>query len=195
MPRLTPPTLRGYVSSAWGASRAYRGGWHEGLDFPDKEGTPVLAAAPGRVVLVDNVDSSFAGKWIAIDHGDGIVSRYLHNLRNDVTKGQTVSRGQRIGLVGSTGTKSGDPHVHFDIKASERAVSDYASRFGVPVTGFGRMTSHGRGIPSEPFMSGAAFSAKAKAHSLAARVPLYQPPIWLYAVLAGGAYWLWRRYG
>lgn len=194
MPRLTPPTRSGYVSSAWGADRGYRDGWHEGLDFPGKTGEPVLAAAAGKVVRVDNDNDSYAGNWIAIDHGDGIVSRYLHNQRNDVTVGQTVSRGQQIGLLGATGTSSSAPHVHFDIKASAAAVASYMAKFGTPTTGFGRPTSYGQGIPSEPYMSAANWSAKAKAHAAAAGVPLYSAPWLLYLATAGGLYLLYRHY-
>lgn len=194
MPRLTPPTLRAYVSSSWGADRSYRGGWHEGLDFPGKKGEPVLAAAPGTVVRVDNVDDSYAGKWIGIDHGDGIVSRYLHNERNDVKVGQRVSRGQHIGLLGSSGTTSGLEHVHFDIKASPAAVAAYVAHFGTPKTGLGRQMSIGQGIPSEPYMSSAIWSAKAKAESAAAGVPLYAPPLWVYLALGGVGYFVYDRY-
>lgn len=195
MPRLSPPTRRAVASSAWGADRSYRGGWHEGLDFHDDAGEPVLAAAGGTVVRVDNTPDSFAGRWIAIDHGDGIVSRYLHNLRNDVTRGQRVSRGQRIGLVGDTGTTSAQPHVHFDIKASKAAAEAYVRKFGMPATGLGRQMSLGIGIPSEPYMSGVTYTDKAKRQSLAARVPLYQPPWLFYIAVAGGLYWLYREHG
>jgi murein DD-endopeptidase MepM/ murein hydrolase activator NlpD len=194
--RLTPPTLRALVSSAWGADRSYRGGWHEGLDFPGQVGEPVLAAAPGVVVVVDNVADSYAGRWIAIDHGEGIVSRYLHNERNEVQKGQRVSRSQTIARLGATGTHSSAPHVHFDTKGSDAAIADYVRRFGTPLTGFGRSTNLGRGMPSEPLMSGATWSDKAKAHALAAGVPLYKAPTWLYLVLAAGAgYYVYRQYG
>lgn len=199
MVRLTPPTLRALVSSSWGASRAYRDGWHEGLDFPGAEGEPVLAAAPGTVVRVHNVNDGHAGLWIGIDHGEGIVSRYLHNRQNNVSVGQRVNRGQTIALLGTTGgatgTVSSGAHVHFDIKGSEAAIADYVRRFGQPRTGFGRPTSLGRGMPAEPYMSGASWSAKAKAQSLAAGVPLYKSSSWLlYLAVAGGLYWAWREY-
>lgn len=173
MIRLSPPTRRGYVSSTWGASRAYRDGTHEGLDFPSERGSPLLAAAPGRVVRVDNVDNSFAGKWIGIEHAGGLVSRYLHNERNDVTVGQDVRRGQQIGLVGSTGTKSASPHVHFDIKATTAAVAEYVRQFGTPLTGFGRRMGLGIGIPAESLMSGASYRPAAKAAALAKGVTFY----------------------
>lgn len=193
MIRLSPPTLRGYVSSTWGASRAYRGGTHEGIDLPDARGAPVRAAAPGRVVRVDNVDNSYAGKWIAIQHAGGIVSRYLHNHRNDVSVGQDVRRGQQIGTVGGTGTKSGKPHVHFDIKATEAAVAEYVRKFGTPLTGFGRTMSLGIGIPAESLMSGATYRAEAKAAAIAKGVKFYKGITFAGAVVLGVVAWgAWR---
>ena len=193
MPRLTPPTRRGFVRSAWGADRSYRGGWHEGLDFPGERGEPVLAAAAGKVVRVDNVDNSYAGRWVGIDHGDGVVSRYLHNDRNDVSLGQVVSRGQQIGLLGSSGTQSGYNHVHFDIKGTKAAIDDYVRRFGMPSTGMGRTMSYGIGMPSEPFMSGATFDPKALAQMAKAGVPKYAPPWLTYIAVGGGLYLLYRH--
>ncbi len=195
MIRLSPPTLRAYVSSTWGASRAYRGGTHEGIDLPDTRGAPVLAAAPGRVVRVDNVDNSYAGKWIAIQHAGGIVSRYLHNHRNDVSVGQDVRRGQAIGTVGGTGTKSGKPHVHFDIKATGAAVAEYVRKFGTPATGFGRSMSLGIGVPAEPLMSGATYRESAKADALARGVKFYAGVSLLTVAVVGFVGWgLWRLF-
>lgn len=193
MIRLTPPTRRAFVSSGWGDDRSYRGGWHEGLDFPDSEGAPVLAAAPGRVVHVDNEPNTFAGRWVAVDHGGGVVTRYMHNLRNDVHVGQQVSRGQRIGLVGSTGTKSGKPHVHFDVKLSKSALAEYARRFGTPTTGFGRTFSHGIGAPAEALMSGATYSDRAKKAATSRGVRFYAGVSLATMALLGFIAWgIWR---
>lgn len=177
MIRLTPPTQRAYISSTWGRSRAYRSGWHEGLDFPDKEGSPVLAAADGVVSHVDNVNNSFAGRWIAINHGNGVTTRYLHNDQNLVHKGQRVRRGETIASVGTTGTKRSHPHVHFDVKMHEPGLSQYMRRFGEPTTGLGRKSSMGYGVPAEALMSGATYSEKAKAFALGKGVRFYKPSV------------------
>lgn len=194
MIRLTPPTTARYVASTWGAPRKYRGGWHEGLDFPDVEGSPVRAAAPGVAVLVDNHDSSFAGRWIALHHGNGIHTVYMHNKVNRIETGQKVSRGQHIADVGHTGTKSASPHVHFGTRMLEPSFSEYARRYGEPTTGLGRMFKHGRGVPSETFMDGARYRPKAATDALKRGVVFYQPSRILPAVLILGAAYLAYRH-
>jgi hypothetical protein len=83
---------------------------HGGADFDAREGAPVYAAADGTVVLV--ADQFFAGQAIFVDHGDGLVSQYFHLSEIQVSAGQAVRRGERIGAVGSTGRATG-PHLHF----------------------------------------------------------------------------------
>ncbi len=160
---LTPPTTKRFVSSTWGRPRAYRGGWHEGLDFPAAINSPVLAAAPGEVIKVDNVDNSFAGKYIVLHHGGGIHTRYLHNNANLVKVGDSVARGQVIAKAGATGTSGkGAPHVHFDMKLKPEAHAQYEALYGRPTTGWGRtMGSLGKGVPAETFMSGATYAPAA----------------------------------
>lgn len=164
MLRLTPPTLEKLVNSTWGRPREYRGGWHEGLDFPTKVGSPVLAAADGKVVKVDNVNNSFAGKHIVVDHGNGMFTRYLHNATNLVAVGDRVRRGQRIANAGTTGTSgTGTPHVHFDVKFQPPAHATYEARYGRPSTGWGSsMGSLGKGVPAETFMDGATYTPAAR---------------------------------
>jgi hypothetical protein len=85
------------------------------VDFnrADDLGDDVVAAASGVVDRVENLGSVSYGKWIEINHGNGYRSRYAHLLEQDVTVGQTVKRGQKIGLLGSTGGSTG-PHLHFE---------------------------------------------------------------------------------
>jgi murein DD-endopeptidase MepM/ murein hydrolase activator NlpD len=83
---------------------------HGGADYSVAEGTPVLAAADGRVAMV--ADQFFGGNAVFLDHGDRLVTMYMHMSRVDVTEGQTVRRGERLGAVGSTGRATG-PHLHF----------------------------------------------------------------------------------
>ncbi len=86
---------------------------HGGADYSVPEGTPVRAAADGRVVMV--ADHFFGGNAVFVDHGDGLVSQYFHLSRVDVSQGQEISRGARVGAVGATGRATG-PHLHFGIR-------------------------------------------------------------------------------
>ncbi|RMF19326.1 MAG: M23 family metallopeptidase [Candidatus Dadabacteria bacterium] len=92
---------------------------HSGADYPAAEGTPVLAADDGTVVLAE--EHFFAGNSIFIDHGDGLISMYFHLSRIDVQPGQSVERGQVIGAVGATGRATG-PHLHFGIRWKGRRI-------------------------------------------------------------------------
>jgi murein DD-endopeptidase MepM/ murein hydrolase activator NlpD len=83
---------------------------HGGADYSVDAGKPVLAAADGTVVLV--ADQFFGGKAVFVDHGDSLVSMYMHMSRVDVAEGDEVRRGARVGAVGSTGRATG-PHLHF----------------------------------------------------------------------------------
>ncbi|TSC84206.1 MAG: peptidase M23 family protein, partial [Microgenomates group bacterium Gr01-1014_16] len=88
--------------------------YHRGLDIATGQGTPVLAADSGRVTVAGWPDNGGYGMRVEIDHGNGYVTRYAHLSRADVVVGQTVSRGNVIGLEGSTGRSTG-PHLHFEI--------------------------------------------------------------------------------
>jgi murein DD-endopeptidase MepM/ murein hydrolase activator NlpD len=193
MIRLTPPTSKGLITSTWGRPRDYRGGWHEGLDFPTPINSPVLAAAAGEVVKVDNLDNSFAGRNVVIHHGGGMHTRYLHNAKNLVSVGDKVSRGQQIAKAGATGTSGkGAPHVHFDVKFQPAAHATYEARYGRPFTGWGdSMGTLGRGVPAETFMSGATYAPVAlkwvKDHGIA----LYKgSPLFVIGLAAVAGYYL-----
>ena len=83
---------------------------HGGADYSVPAGTPVLAAADGTVAMV--ADQFFGGHAVFVDHGDRLVTTYMHLSRVDVREGQTIVRGERVGAVGSTGRATG-PHLHF----------------------------------------------------------------------------------
>lgn len=156
--RFIPPTTRKGSHQGWGFKR--KGHRHGGLDFPDDKGTPVYAGADGEVTYVQNSDSGGTGRYIVIHHGNGIYSRYLHNTTNNVVKGQKVRRGQQIGTVGTTGTVSSGPHVHFDIKVSKpELVDEYKKIYGNPDprAGYGKVRL-GWGLPAETFMDGAKYT-------------------------------------
>jgi murein DD-endopeptidase MepM/ murein hydrolase activator NlpD len=101
------------ITSAFGAARVFNGevkSRHLGTDFAGALGTPVLAAGRGVVAMVANF--YLAGKAVYIDHGQGLVTAYFHLSRAEVTAGDTVRSGQRIGGVGQSGRVTG-PHLHW----------------------------------------------------------------------------------
>jgi murein DD-endopeptidase MepM/ murein hydrolase activator NlpD len=85
---------------------------HSGLDVVVKRGTPIGASALGKVLAV--ADYFFNGKTVFVDHGNGLISIYCHLDRINVQSGETVSKGQQLGLSGMTGRASG-PHLHWSV--------------------------------------------------------------------------------
>lgn len=93
------------------------------VDFnrTDDTGDPVVASAAGTVSRVANEGDTSYGRWIEINHGSGWTSRYAHLSVQRVSVGQAVTRGQRIGDVGSTGGSTG-PHLHYEQRSDGVAV-------------------------------------------------------------------------
>ncbi len=87
--------------------------YHPGIDIAVEVETPIAAAADG-VVELSGFDDTY-GWMVQIDHGYGIHTLYGHNSRNLVRKGDRITRGQTVALVGSTG-KSTAPHLHFGVR-------------------------------------------------------------------------------
>jgi murein DD-endopeptidase MepM/ murein hydrolase activator NlpD len=85
---------------------------HKGVDISADRGTPILAAAKGRVTRSGWVPG--LGQMVQIDHGFGYMTRYGHASRLHVRVGQEVTRGQMIAQVGSTGIATG-PHLHYEV--------------------------------------------------------------------------------
>ena len=85
--------------------------YHPGIDIANGYGTPEVAAAAGQVVFAG---AGSYGIYVEIDHGDGYHTIYGHMEQTLVSVGQTVSAGQQIGLMGSTGRSTG-PHLHFQV--------------------------------------------------------------------------------
>jgi murein DD-endopeptidase MepM/ murein hydrolase activator NlpD len=115
MPTLAP-VVDGWFSSNFGYRIDPFNGqrsFHEGIDFPADSGTPIVAAASGRVVTAEWHPEY--GRMIEIDHGNGLMSRYAHTSRMLVKVGDLVVRGQEVGTVGSTGRSTG-PHLHFEVR-------------------------------------------------------------------------------
>jgi len=110
------PVDGGWLSSSFGwRIDPFTGqkSFHEGLDFPSDSGTPIAAAASGKVIFAD-VHPQY-GKLVEIDHGNGLVTRYAHASKLFVKEGDLVVRGQKIAAVGSTGRATG-PHLHFEVR-------------------------------------------------------------------------------
>ncbi|MEP6694858.1 MAG: peptidoglycan DD-metalloendopeptidase family protein, partial [Chloroflexota bacterium] len=127
-----------------GSAREYRGGFHEGIDFPLAFDMPVVAAKGGTIIRVDSdyvewsaedqlagedqgyklgftpetILDRLRGRQIWIDHGYGVVTRYAHLQSVELfSVGQIVEQGTVIGRVGNSGTKAG-PHLHIEIRVS-----------------------------------------------------------------------------
>lgn len=100
----------------------------------DDYGDTVVAAAAGKVARVENLGNVSYGRWIEVDHGGGYRTRYAHLSTQVVSVGQSVSRGQKIGTVGSTGGSTG-PHLHFEVRKDGVAVRPAFN--GVPALFFG----------------------------------------------------------
>ena len=101
------------ITSSFGSGRVFNGAVtsrHLGVDFAGKLGEPVRAANRGVVALVDSF--FLAGNVIYVDHGAGVVTGYFHLSKPLVAVGDTVERGQEIGLVGATGRVTGS-HLHW----------------------------------------------------------------------------------
>lgn len=86
---------------------------HNGIDIPAPAGTPIIAAYDGQVAW--SYYNWSAGNWIGIDHGDGIYTVYMHMSAMLVSEGQYVKKGDVIGLVGTTGSSTGN-HLHFAVR-------------------------------------------------------------------------------
>jgi hypothetical protein len=87
--------------------------WHEGLDLALPEGTPFVAANDGIVAMAR--PTQFRGNMTILDHGMGVYSAYLHQVRFGVSEGDVVRQGQVIGYVGTTGYSTG-PHLHWEMR-------------------------------------------------------------------------------
>ena len=94
--------------------------FHTGVDMAAALGTPVMAAADGVVVAVAHTNVGY-GYYVMIAHGGGVITLYAHLMETDVSVGDRVSRGQRIGLEGSTGLSTG-PHLHFEVRINDGVV-------------------------------------------------------------------------
>ena len=110
------PPLDAPFSDTFGTTRTFNGqvrSTHEGLDFRAVAGTPITALNAGTVLLARPL--YFEGNCVVLDHGQGLLTLYLHMSEFNVKEGDKVERGQVLGLVGGTGRATG-PHLHIAVR-------------------------------------------------------------------------------
>lgn len=118
----TTPSIwpsKGVITSPYGGrvDPVYgSGAFHEGIDIADDYGTSIVATAAGIVTFAGYTDGGY-GNLVEIDHGNGFVTRYGHNSAVVVTPGMSVTQGQMIAVMGSTGKSTG-PHVHYEVRVN-----------------------------------------------------------------------------
>lgn len=115
-----PRITQGYGKTSY--SNHYHSGMHNGIDFgaekAGKDGDTIMAAADGKVVGTGDLGQFAYGKWITIDHGNGLVTLYGHLSKIGVSPGKSVKKGDKIGEMGSTGFSTAS-HLHFTVYASK----------------------------------------------------------------------------
>lgn len=114
---------RGWLTSNFARARMHpifhEARRHEGIDIAAPLGTPIVAPASGLVIDVNTEDGY--GKYVSIDHGYGVITRYAHCSKVLVRIGQRVRRGDQIALVGNTGLST-SPHLHYEIEVNGKTV-------------------------------------------------------------------------
>lgn len=118
--RQTSPYHRGSSALIWPAQGTFTSGYgwrwgrmHRGIDIANNVGTPIVAAARGRVSFAGWHEGGY-GYYVEITHEDGTRTRYGHNSNLLVSEGQQVDQGQVISQMGSSGRSTG-PHLHFEV--------------------------------------------------------------------------------
>jgi murein DD-endopeptidase MepM/ murein hydrolase activator NlpD len=114
------------ISAVFGIRRIVNGKllkdyYHSGIDFAGSMGAPVKACADGRVLLAHR-NFKLHGNVIALDHGQGVVTIYIHLQKIMVKEGDIVKAGQQIGAVGATGRANG-PHLHLSVYVNQVATN------------------------------------------------------------------------
>ena len=111
-----------FGNTKFASSGAYNGSGHNGMDFRASIGTPVKAALSGNVKATGNTDAYRGcysyGKWVLIEHVNGLATLYAHLSDVNVSAGQSIGTGQVLGYSGNTGYSTG-PHLHFTVYASD----------------------------------------------------------------------------
>jgi len=115
--------LNNEISTAFGTRRIMNGKWvsiHKGVDIKGKEGQEIKASNNGKVLLAAGL--FFGGNTVILDHGQGIFTIYMHLAEIKVNPGDLISKGEVIGLVGSSGRSTG-PHLHFGARVMNAPVN------------------------------------------------------------------------
>jgi len=110
------PPVTVETSEGYGIERVFNGkrqSVHYGLDYRAPSGTPVSSINGGRVLMAR--DFFYEGRCVAVDHGRGLITLYLHLSKIEVKEGDRVEKGQRLGLSGGTGRATG-PHLHLAVR-------------------------------------------------------------------------------
>ena len=114
----------GKINNEFGFRRNPFGGrsyeFHPGMDIDGERGD--LVVAPGNGKVVKAAWTGGYGNMVEIDHGNGLTTRYGHLSKIEIAEGDTVTRGQLIGLIGSTGRSTG-PHLHFELRLNDKPVN------------------------------------------------------------------------
>jgi murein DD-endopeptidase MepM/ murein hydrolase activator NlpD len=116
------PVTQGYISSGFGNRTdplTGRHAFHKGVDFAGRKGAEVVAVGSG--VVIWSGERYGYGQLVEINHGNGYVTRYAHNVDNLVAVGDTVRRGQIIARMGTTGRATG-PNLHFEVLLNDKPV-------------------------------------------------------------------------
>ena len=114
----------GKINNEFGFRRSPFGGrtyeFHAGMDIDGERGDQVIAPAGG--VVTEAGWKGGYGNMVEIDHGNGLKTRYGHLSKIEVEIGQTLSRGQLLAFVGSTGRSTG-PHLHYELRLNDRPIN------------------------------------------------------------------------
>jgi murein DD-endopeptidase MepM/ murein hydrolase activator NlpD len=122
IPQVVPATVQNITSGFGYRHDPFNGhaAMHSGIDFKGAVGSPIFAAANGRVTFAGHKGGY--GQAVEITHPNGMLTRYAHLSRIDAKLGQRVAAGATIGGLGSTGRSTG-PHLHFEVRINDRAVN------------------------------------------------------------------------
>ncbi len=168
--RPVSPDVHALVTSGWSRTRDH--GPHRALDIHLAMRTPVTAIDDGEVIRVVKSDNSDAGRFVAVRHGSGLVSRYLHFDETRVELHQQVRRGGVLGLSGNSGN-SAAPHLHLDLHVPPSMLARVAAAIGMPSPSWGPNTErYGCAIPGEPFVPVDEYRASVIRDAKRAGIPL-----------------------
>jgi murein DD-endopeptidase MepM/ murein hydrolase activator NlpD len=122
IPSVVPASVRSITSGFGYRHDPFNGraAMHSGIDFKGAIGSPIFAAAEGRVTFAGRKGGY--GNTVEVTHANGMLTRYAHLSRIDVRPGQLVAAGATLGGLGSTGRSTG-PHLHFEVRVNDRAVN------------------------------------------------------------------------